>query len=101
VNITVHTNDHSSSEISVSVLDGSNRVIGSGTGQSDSPVTFFVYNPSLWSPANPNLYNVSITLGNDNVTAYTGFRTIEKGMVNGVTRPLLNGEFIFAFGTLE
>lgn len=40
-------------------------------------------------------------LGNDTVTSYTGFRTIEKGLVNGVQRPLLNGEFVFLFGTLD
>lgn len=40
-------------------------------------------------------------LGNDNVTSYTGFRTISTGVVNGIKRPLLNGEFIFMFGTLD
>lgn len=40
-------------------------------------------------------------MGDDEVTSYTGFRTISKGTVDGVTRPLLNGEFIFMFGTLD
>ena len=40
-------------------------------------------------------------MGQDAVTSYTGFRTVSKGSVNGVTRPLLNGEFVFLFGTLD
>jgi hypothetical protein len=44
---------------------------------------------------------MTVTLGDDTVVAYTGFRTIEKAVVNGITRHLLNGEVLFAFGTLE
>lgn len=33
--------------------------------------------------------------------SYTGFRTISKAIVNGVQRPLLNGKFVFQFGTLD
>jgi beta-galactosidase/beta-glucuronidase len=40
-------------------------------------------------------------MGMDVVNSYTGFRTISKGVVDGVVRPLLNGEFIFMFGTLD
>jgi hypothetical protein len=40
-------------------------------------------------------------LGSDTIQSYTGFRTISTGVVNGVQRPLLNGEFIFQFGTLD
>lgn len=40
-------------------------------------------------------------MGKDVVQSYTGFRTISKGTVDGVVRPLLNGEFIFMFGTLD
>ena len=46
-----------------------------------------------------------MTLGNsgkqDEVISYTGFRTISKGKVEGVTRHLLNGKFVFQFGTLD
>lgn len=40
-------------------------------------------------------------MGNDEIASYTGFRTISKGEVDGIVRPLLNGEFIFQFGTLD
>jgi beta-galactosidase/beta-glucuronidase len=37
----------------------------------------------------------------DEVKSYTGFRTISTGVVNGIKRPLLNGEFVFLFGPLD
>ena len=40
-------------------------------------------------------------MGSDKFTSYTGFRTISRGVVDGIQRPLLNGEFIFFFGTLD
>ena len=76
-------------------------MVGSGSGKSDEEFGVFVQNPSLWSPDHPTLYDVKVKLGDDLVVAYTGFRSLEKGEVNGVTRPLLNGEFYLAFGPLE
>ena len=40
-------------------------------------------------------------MGIDTIASYTGFRTISKGVVDGIVRPLLNGEFVFIFGTLD
>lgn len=99
--MTVHSSDKSASSVSVAVYDTSGNSIATGSGSADSPFQFKVDNASLWSPESPTLYNMSITFGDDTVGAYTGFRTIEKGTVNGITRHLLNGEVLFAFGTLE
>lgn len=56
----------------------------------------------MWWPESPTLYNLTVTLGDsDRVSSYTGFRTVSKGEVEGVTRHLLNGEFVFQFGTLD
>jgi len=44
---------------------------------------------------------VSVTLGDDVISSYTAFRTVSRGEVNGIQRPLLNGEFVFQFGTLD
>ena len=67
----------------------------------NTPQLFVVDSVELWSPDSPILYNISVTLGDDTVTSYTGFRTISKGEVNGIQRPLLNGQFVFMFGTLD
>lgn len=40
-------------------------------------------------------------MGSDLVSSYTGFRTVSSARVNGVQRPLLNGQFVFQFGTLD
>lgn len=40
-------------------------------------------------------------MGDDKVTSYTGFRTITSGEIDGIKRPLINGEFFFHFGTLD
>ncbi len=63
--------------------------------------SFAVDSPKLWSPDSPNLYHIEITVGSDKFTSYTGFRTISRGVIDGIQRPLLNGEFIFFFGTLD
>ncbi|ORX34846.1 glycoside hydrolase superfamily [Kockovaella imperatae] len=101
VNITVHSANNSSSSVTVKVWADDGQVAATGTGSSDSPIVFEVANPKLWSPESPTLYNITVTLGNDTVATYTGFRTVGKGMVNGMMRPLLNGEFLFTFGPLD
>ncbi|NEB93986.1 beta-galactosidase [Streptomyces bauhiniae] len=60
-----------------------------------------------WSPDDPFLYDMKVTLRNasgsavDSVTSYFGMREIGKKMLNGVLRPTLNGEFVFQIGTLD
>lgn len=56
----------------------------------------------LWSPESPTLYSMTVKAnGKDVISSYIGFRTISRGEINGVQRPLLNGKFIFHFGTLD
>jgi hypothetical protein len=55
---------------------------------------------SLTSNSPPS-YNLTISVGDDDVASYTGFRTVSRGEVDGIERPLLNGEFVFQFGTLD
>lgn len=100
VNVTVHSSVEDQGDVKVTV-HGPTGDLGSGTGQSGSSIVFNVTGAQLWSPASPSLYNMTITLGDDVVESYTGFRTIEKGQVDGITRHLLNGQVLFAFGTLE
>lgn len=78
------------------MLDGA-----SYTGSSDAPFQFTVDSPDLWSPDSPTLYNFTVKLGDDEVKSYTGFRTISKAEVGGIVSPVLNGEPVFMFGTLD
>jgi beta-galactosidase/beta-glucuronidase len=98
--MTVHSSDESSGSVSVKLHDKGNT-IATGSGSAGSAFQFKLDNPKLWSPASPTLYNLTVTLGDDTVGAYTGFRTIKKEPVEGITRHTLNDEVLFAFGTLE
>ncbi|CAM0141770.1 hypothetical protein VKS41_004536 [Umbelopsis sp. WA50703] len=102
MNVTAIASTEGSGEnVVVEVLDMHNKTLISKSGQANKSFMVKVPNVKTWSPDQPNLYNYKVTLGNDVVSSYTGFRTISRGIVNGVERPLLNGEFIFQFGTLD
>jgi len=66
-----------------------------------------VPNARRWSPDDPFLYNLRVTLRDgsgapvDRTMHYFGMREITTGVVNGVLRPLLNGQFVFQTGTLD
>ncbi|KAF5609276.1 beta-galactosidase [Fusarium subglutinans] len=102
VTVTVHTSQEAGGSAKV-VIEGSDGTeLASHEGTADEEFTFTAKSPKLWWPDSPTLYNITVTLdGGDTVHSYTGFRTISKGKVENVTRPLLNGEFVFQFGTLD
>ncbi|NGY60143.1 beta-galactosidase [Lentzea sp. NEAU-D13] len=78
------------------------QVVGSGSGTVGGHLRIPVPNARLWSPDDPFLYDLRVTLaGGDVVTGYFGMRSLGKAMVGGVMRPLLNGKFVFQFGTLD
>ncbi|KAJ5163413.1 uncharacterized protein N7500_005243 [Penicillium coprophilum] len=101
VNITVHssaTDEQAQAEV---IVHKDGKTVAKHKGPTNEPFQFTVSSPKLWSPNSPELYDVTVKLGNDKVESYTGFRTISRGKIDGVERPLLNGEFIFMFGTLD
>jgi len=103
VNLTVISSDPTSrSPVKVHVYsqDGQSY-IANKYGQSDQELSFQIIFPEQWSPDRPALYNLSVTMGEDTIYSYTGFRSIEKGMVGNAMRPILNGEFLFQWGTLD
>ena len=62
--------------------------------------------PILWSPTNPYLYNLQVTLTSnsvpvDSITGYFGMRKISLGTNNGFVKILLNNQFTFEFGPLD
>lgn len=98
----MHSSQNNASPVEVIVHDQiSSESLASHKGNSDQQLQFTVDSPSLWSPETPTLYNITVRLGDDEITSYTGFRTITKGEEKGIVRPLLNGKFVFQFGTLD
>lgn len=101
LDITVHSSAHNAEDVGISISDPSGVEVYNGKAKSDTLVHLSISDPHPWLPGSPSLYNVTVTLGKDEVITYTAFRTIERSRVNGVVSPVLNGEAIFLFGTLE
>ena len=87
-------------QVRAEVLNGG-TVVGSATGTVGGHLRVPVPNARLWSPADPFLYDLRVTMGTDVVTGYFGMRSLGKAVVGGVMRPLLNGKFVFQLGTLD
>lgn len=94
------------SQVSAVALDGK-KVVAEATGSSGTAFYIPIKNPKLWSPEDPFLYDLKLTLkdksGNvtDEVNSYFGMRDIKLGKVDGVVRPLLNGKFVMQVGLLD
>jgi hypothetical protein len=66
------------------------------------PVRVPVDDVRPWSPEDPYLYDVEVTLGEDHVTSYAGMRSVEVGSgPDGRPRLLLNGEPYLHVGVLD
>ena len=87
-------------QVRAEVLTGG-TVVGSATGTVGGHLRIPVPNARLWSPSDPFLYDLRVTMGTDVVTGYFGMRSLGKAVVGGVMRPLLNGKFVFQLGTLD
>lgn len=62
--------------------------------------------PRLWSPTNPYLYNLQVTLTSnsvplDSIASYFGMRKISLGTANGFVKMFLNNQPLFEFGPLD
>jgi autotransporter-associated beta strand protein len=62
--------------------------------------------PTLWSPTNPYLYNLQVTLTTnsttvDSIGSYFGMRKISLGTNGGFVKMFLNNQFVFEFGPLD
>lgn len=86
-------------------FDGTREVARAG-GKFGEPLELELKRPKLWSPDSPFLYNLQVVVWSgdqtvDTVDSYFGMRKIELGKVDGVTRILLNGKFLFQMGPLD
>lgn len=76
------------------------------TGAPNTELKLPVPDPRLWSPEDPFLYDLKITVlqgetTTDTVTSYFGMRKISVGMVDGIKKMLLNNQFVFQMGPLD
>jgi len=86
-------------------FDGANQA-ASTTVLPGNNMYLNIPSPKLWSPTNPYLYNLQISLTSnsvpvDAVASYFGMRKISLGTDNGFTKIFLNNHFLFEFGPLD
>ncbi|OSC68433.1 glycoside hydrolase family 2, partial [Streptomyces sp. 4F] len=77
------------------------RKVATASGRTGEPLTLKIHDPRLWSPDDPFLYDLKVTVGHDSVESYFGMRSIAVEKVNGVPRTMLNGEPVFMMATLD
>ena len=92
--------------LEVVVKDGSTEV-ARASGPANVPQEIKIPHPKLWWPNAPSLYDVEISLKKgdqvvDKATSYFGMRKISIGPdEKGITRMLLNNQFILNNGVLD
>ncbi|MDX6362520.1 MAG: hypothetical protein QOC85_1527, partial [Streptomyces sp.] len=77
------------------------RKVGTVTGRTGTPLTLEIPNARLWSPDDPFLYDLDVSVGRDRVKSYFGMRSIAVEKVNGTPRTVLNGKPVFMMATLD
>lgn len=107
--LTVETNtatDNPAAVISVVVSDGG-KVVATGKAMQGQAVELTIEDAKLWSPENPFLYDMKVTLTDngkvvDEVNSYAAMRkySIRQG-ADGITRLQLNNQNVFHFGPLD
>ena len=91
-----------------------NGVSASAVGRPGQPIDLAIENPRLWSPEDPFLYDLQVTLFEqespisslaariDHVESYFGLRNVSlREDDTGITRIFLNRQPVFMFGPLD
>ncbi|MBN2217491.1 MAG: glycoside hydrolase family 2 [Pirellulales bacterium] len=83
------------------------RVVAQAQGPAGQPLTLAIDEPRLWSPDDPHLYDLTVSLASsgqplDRVESYFGMRKIAVGKdARGVNRLMLNDKPLFQYGFLD
>ncbi len=81
---------------------------GTESRMAGEEIAIAIKKPKLWTPKSPFLYDLKVTLKDkrgkvvDSVDSYFGMRKISLGKdKGGLTRIMLNNEFVFQYGVLD
>ncbi|WEK38314.1 MAG: glycoside hydrolase family 2 TIM barrel-domain containing protein [Candidatus Pseudobacter hemicellulosilyticus] len=93
-------------KVNITLLNGGNKV-ASAEVAANREITIPVEKARLWSPDDPFLYDLRVTLLDkegkvlDEIDSYFGMRKISLGTLNGYQYTFLNNKPIFQYGTLD
>ncbi|XVQ85095.1 glycoside hydrolase family 2 protein [Microbispora siamensis] len=101
VEVTVHASAGEAGEAHVEISAGG-EAVARVTAAAGQPVRVPLPEVRAWSPEDPFLYDVAVSLGEDRVRSYVGMRSFSVGPdADGVPRLLLNGRPYFHAGVLD
>ena len=91
--------------VTLTVKDGNNKITEQ-TGASDQVFTLSIPSAKLWSPDEPNLYDLDITINEqgkeiDKVSGYFGMRKFSRAIADGKPCLLLNNKPLYLYGPLD
>jgi hypothetical protein len=93
---------HGSAGIADVVVRAGDEVVASVEARPGEPVRIPLAHVRPWSPEDPFLYDVDVTLGEDRVRSYFGLRSFAVGPdEHGIPRLLLNGRAYYQAGVLD
>ncbi len=106
VGVTVSTSESSVTDIvEVQISDKNNKVVATAQGVQGQEMRLQVKDAEWWSPENPYLYDMKVTLlgkQKDEVKSYTAFRKISvQKDAAGIYRMCLNNKPLFQYGPLD
>lgn len=92
--------------VKISAWDGTDKV-AEQSADANTPTTLTISNPKLWSPDDPFLYDLNVSIVRkgkvvDEVKSYFAMRkTSIAPDANGIQRMMLNNKFVFQYGPLD
>lgn len=94
-----------SATVTAVARDAQGKQVGTVTGPANTELSLPVEDPHLWSPDDPYLYDLDVTLtegqSTDEVASYFGMRSISVQQVGGYPKLVLNGKPIFSLAMLD
>lgn len=94
-----------SARITAVARDKKGKVVGTVTGPANSELSLPVAEQHLWTPADPYLYDLEVTLqdgrSKDTVDSYFGMRSFGVAEVGGYQKLVLNGKPFFSLAQLD
>lgn len=103
---TTLTNAAATDKIKIVAMDGASKVADQEIASGENAV-LNIPNAKLWSPENPFLYDLTISVTRngkviDEVKSYFAMRKISMQLdANGIQRMALNNKFLFQYGPLD